>query len=823
MPEAVRGLIVTDLIVNRLFNISQLGMRCIYAGLIFTLLCLFNSSAYAKSEGFTPVVFQDEGQKIIMPEFLYEWEPSHAVEHNDVVAGLYQENFSGYERETFMGQHDEIWMGFTLRNESSSNDFVFSLESTQFAEAELLYLDSDGLLRTQLTGLNYDYSSRPVDYHYFAFFLRLNPGEERTYYLRLSTPFKTHFTPILLDNLGFFKEMGASSGYGHVFVGLLLGAFVCLLVLSLSSSLDREVFYFGVFTLFAIMLLMYVNGFLMRYLMFTGKPTMALWLWLNIGLQVSYVMVNKYYFQLPEKYPRINQCLNVSLWITAVLFVMPLFVDYVTVVNLELVFVTLLIVGLTFMSCYIWHREKESVALFVIGNLGMLISAIWSTLAAQGLAADDWMSKHGYEVGFCWQVMFFTWALFQKNSLTREKENHLVTATLVAKAESKAKSDFIAKMSHEIRTPMNGVLGMAQLLRSTHITDEQKHYLDVIDSSGKTLLAVINDILDYSRLLAGKVELAHEYFDLQRLFAELNTLFGELAHSKSLSFNTVIPEAMPTSFTGDSTRLRQVLTNLLSNAFKFTDQGLVVLKVKRIAEEGKFSVLEFTVTDSGIGIDKKDQKSLFEDFTQSQISDVRNYGGSGLGLSICKQFVEMMGGKIVVYSERGKGAEFVFTVKLETSSPEPKREHAVIQNTKVVNSGQNNILVAEDNDVNRDVIEGFLKGLGYEADFVVNGEQALRKITDVANHYDLILMDCEMPLMDGVTVTRKVREWERERGRIKKEEVPIVALTAHASREYLKECLDSGMSGYICKPVMFSEFSTVVKSYLGAAAEEPIG
>ncbi|MDF3014072.1 MAG: hybrid sensor histidine kinase/response regulator [Cellvibrio sp.] len=532
-------------------------------------------------------------------------------------------------------------------------------------------------------------------------------------------------------------------------------------------------------------------------------------------------------------------------------------------------------------------------------------------------------------------------------ALLSEKEEKLETRRQKNAAEdaSRAKSQFLATMSHEIRTPMNGVIGMLEMLRDTPLDDNQKHYIDVIHRSGETLLTIINDILDYSKIEAGKMRLEETTFELDELVESCVQLFGATANKRQIELFGGLDPDVPKWLKGDPTRLRQIIINLLGNAFKFTTEGFVSLQVKRVALLPDDKVeLRFIVRDSGIGIETGNTEDLFDSFNQADASTTRKYGGTGLGLAICKSLAELMGGAIGVESEKGRGSTFWFTARLnqedvcDWNNPHAESKSELLPGKKLLfveasrhlsefvaphcaawgvdmesvasaktalaqlkhamHSGEPfdfvgfdyslpdangfelaqwlralpefrelplfmfsagdiyhdqgqarslgihailrkpvsmkllrqeliallgheplpqivterkardpdrfahlRVLVAEDNPVNRMVIKGLLGKLNIVPAFAGNGVEACDAVQGTGERFDLILMDCEMPEMDGFEATRSIRDYERREGL---SAIPIIALTAHALQEHREAVFASGMNYYLSKPVTFS-------------------
>ena len=385
-----------------------------------------------------------------------------------------------------------------------------------------------------------------------------------------------------------------------------------------------------------------------------------------------------------------------------------------------------------------------------------------------------------------------------------QKTLELEEARRLAEQASLAKSQFLAVTSHEIRTPMNGILGAAELLIATPLTAVQQRYVHTAHRSATALLALIDDVLDLSRIEAGRLSLNPVSTDLRALVDEAVDLVAMGARGKPVSLSFHVAPQLPLRVLADPLRLRQLLVNLLHNALKFTDRGSVRLELTVLDEAGDQLQLRFSVQDTGIGIAADQLESIFAAFTQVDSSSTRRHGGSGLGLAIVKELAELMGGQVQVRSQPGVGSHFWVDLQLSRAAEAEPPAASVDDEEQAVS-----VLVAEDDLVNQMVVEEMLKLLGCEVDVVGDGAAACRAVAK--GRYDLVFMDCHMPVMDGYEAARRIRRDEQRHGR----RITIVALTADALDSDRERCIDAGMDAFMTKPVSSSQLSAAIERWTG--------
>jgi len=417
-------------------------------------------------------------------------------------------------------------------------------------------------------------------------------------------------------------------------------------------------------------------------------------------------------------------------------------------------------------------------------------------------------------VGLVVFILFVFAALIIRQEIVRRLKYELLLEEARGEAirTSEFKSQFLANMSHEIRTPMNGIMGMATVLLETNLDDKQIKYAGIIKRSCEALLRIINDILDFSKVEAGKLEICPEDFDLKSLLGELEALFSNNTQKKGIGLHFQIDSVIPQMLVGDSGRIRQILNNLMGNAVKFTEKGGVTVISSVTKAVGSIYKLRFEIKDTGIGIPLEHQEKIFGAFAQADSKTGKRFGGTGLGLNISKRLVEVMGGQIGFTSEAGKGSCFWFELDLLSAEnqkvPQIKTNLIQTSSLSLVSERVLKVLVAEDDPTNQEVISKYLEKLGFSADIVPNGKEAIEKVTSAT--YNMVFLDFHMPFYDGLEVLEKIRSLEKNKGL---QRTPIFLVTATTSEEVAKRFEGLGGSELIHKPLQFEKFKVVIEKY----------
>lgn len=443
-------------------------------------------------------------------------------------------------------------------------------------------------------------------------------------------------------------------------------------------------------------------------------------------------------------------------------------------------------------------RKKSQAAIFyAVGWFMPLVGVLVRNLREVGLIPQSDMVGYAISVGIAMETIIFAIGIAHRISKIRDDRDRATVVGEKARAASQAKSDFLAHISHEIRTPLNAIIGLSELASQTDLTEQQRDYIRNIQTSGNILMTLLDDTLDFSKIEAGKISLEKIVFEPATIFNNVRAVIGPKAQEKSIALIIQGEDTLPEKLQGDPMRLSQILINLTNNAVKFTEQGSVTVEITAETSDENSILLRCAVSDTGIGMTDAQIARLFQSFSQADVSVSRKYGGTGLGLAISKQLVELMGGKIEVESTPGQGSRFYFEVPLEQVERRASTPINSDAGVPAANEGKSllvgaRVLVVEDNHINQMLISNVLKKTSATFDIASGGREAIDKVA--ANSYDIILMDINMPEMDGLETTRAIRARENCK------EIPIIALTGNADPGTRRACHEAGMNDYVTKP-----------------------
>lgn len=718
---------------------------------------------------------------------------------------------------------DTAWFYIPLKNDTS-NDYhgKFEIYNPYLEKVDIHYrYGHKDRIYEILAGANRAYEANfPV----LDFYLR--PGEEIQIVcaIKSGTPLRI---PFVLESE---KKYNFTEQFRSIAVGLTLGFGIAMGLYNLSlyfSFRARSYLYYFIMILFSTVYLTSWDGLTLPLFKPThGRHYLPLTLVL-IYTSTLFLFLFSLEFLYPEKKDKGAEIIT-AIYVVSNLILIPLSIFYPIQLNQFSYYLGLINNLIIVYFCIVKIRDGFKPAKnFLLIHMVFPIAGVLANLSTTGTISINYFSLHLLKLAFVSQSILFSVMLVQrikelefklkeglqseihKNIILlkkeiqqrRETEWELIQAKEIAEKASKVKSSFLANMSHEIRTPMNGVLGMVQLLGTTKLNDEQKEYIQILSISAKSLLQIINDILDFSKIEAGKISLDKEVFSIHSVLDEIHDLLYPLAKQKRIGLRLEDKSEIQEYVYGDQLRLRQILWNLTGNGIKFTNHGEVVLNVsQKNISKNKISI-KFTVSDSGIGIPLEKQKQVFDAFSQSDTSTARKFGGSGLGLSITKQLVELQGGTLNLESKESYGSKFTFTITYDIPSESEIEKILEAEKTKDLESAYSNatsksmkILVAEDNETNCLLIERALKKLGYDPVVVHNGREVIEKMQ--LDFFDMILMDIHMPEVDGIEATKWIRSQKQNT------EFPIIiALTADVIESNKEVYISKGMNDYLTKPL----------------------
>ncbi len=789
---------------------AHLNIYSILAYILLGLWCdvLYASEVYVQQ---SPLTIDDQTRTYYVSPITYYFEDTSAQLNLAAVRSFFPDKFSTYEvgkgAKHFGSSDSAFWSALILKNPSDKPQRILLEINNPIIDVVEFYLPQASAYKKITTGNAYYFETRPVKSNYFAVKSWLPANSEQVYFVRTISDRRAYFPITIYTGQAYVLETFHRQLIAGIFVGIIIGltGFNFFIYLNIRFPVHFYYLFFSIMTAATILMRQnYLYGFWPH----SPQWNMQAYGVIPMTWAVFFLCFFRAYFATAHYFPRIDK---ISL---AVIVLIITFMFWPIEANYELFVLLFQIPVSTFAIAMLYVAIKRMLGgfrpakWFLMGMMMPLITIITLTLTSMGALPAygpiDLIANYMEVL----ELILFSLGIAEIIKVmaneTRESDKR---AHLEMRA-NKSMTRFLEKMSYQIRTPMNAVIGGAELLKSEALKDQEKRYVDMIESSGFALLTIIDDIIDFNAGNLQKIKLDPSGFALNQLLEESANSFSLIAKERDIEFRYELNATKDLSVYTDPVRLRQIIVNLLGNAFKFTQQGSVTLRSERlpVQKAQEADCFRFSIIDTGVGIGAEKRDRLFESYVQADKSTARKYGGTGLGLSISKQLVDLMEGEIGVESELDQGTTFWFTTQFPIIANQGNEVKP--KTTKHEWPSIWRVLVVDDNTSNLLVLTALLEKLGLNVQSVHNGLEAVEFYRNSPSEIDMIFMDCQMPGLDGFAAAEEIREYESA---VLIPPKPIIAVSAHVTTELKKEVLSSGMDGFLSKPILMSKLTEMLE------------
>lgn len=706
-----------------------------------------------------------------------------------------------------------IWLHarFNYPNLSGSveggSEFItryFSLDYSLLDSVEFYVIESDRVVQKWQTGDSYAFDTRPMDYSRFLFPVEFKQGDVKDIYIRVQSTSSMRLPLSIWEPTQFHDTQRPKLLLDGLYFGILLLMFLYNLCL-FATVRDISYFYYIAYILSIVVFQLAMTGYGFEYLWPDTPEVNEFLIPLSIcAVSVFVLAFGQRILDLKHKAPLLYYFFSIIIILELAGALASLILPYAVVIQSVIVFAVLVAAFKLYASIQQAIKGIYTAKLFLFAWFTLLCGAISLAATSMGWLPASFLTTNAFMIGSAVEVIVLSFTLAERlNQFNKDKalaESHaresLQSMNQSLRETNRIKDEFLTTISHELRTPMNGVLGCLQHMQQGASKDHWDQYLNHADRSARHMMLLVDSLLAYTEVQSGKLQLQNEPFRILELIDRSRLLFADICEKKGISLHLHTDEQLPNTVFGDSYRISQIFNNLIDNAIKFTHSGEITIELDALAmdTQSQSMKLRFSVTDTGIGIDADKQAQIFETFRQIDNATSRGYGGLGIGLSVVKSLVDKMDGFIELESRQGNGSRF--TVNVPCRYQNNDLTHRIEEKARMVPKLLNRlrVLVVEDNPVNQLVVKGLLSKHGHEVVTANNGEQALELLQEAA--VDVVLMDCQMPIMDGFEATRKIRNMEAPLSRL-----PIIAVTANAMSDDRHQCIVAGMNDYLCKPI----------------------